>query len=316
MSNDTTDKKIETTRRDMLLIAPEDITIITDKSHFLYDERVNLPLDKYMVANVKQCGVKTPIAVKRVDNQYIVVAGRQRVRWAQAANEELVKEGQAAMKVPCIVERGADDDLFAHMIFENEVRKDDPPMIKAQKAQAYLARGHSEAEGARVFGVSRGAFRNWLKLLDTSSDVQAAVASGEIKPAAAIVLAELPQEKQVEAIVEIKKTKSEKGDGKKSTAADAAHAAEKVTGGKTRLAKQTSQASKAPKRKQLRNALAAAVDMKPPSARLIGAVLAWVLGDSDAYKAEAEEISDDRKQVLVDIIAAGKVKMIKTVKAE
>jgi hypothetical protein len=40
-------------KTNVLMFEPENLHIVTDKAHPLYDERVNLPIDEGMVLNIK-----------------------------------------------------------------------------------------------------------------------------------------------------------------------------------------------------------------------------------------------------------------------
>lgn len=52
-------------KTNVLMFEPENLHIVTDKAHPLYDERVNLPIDEGMVLNIKELGVLEPIIVWR-----------------------------------------------------------------------------------------------------------------------------------------------------------------------------------------------------------------------------------------------------------
>ena len=47
-------------KTNVLMFEPENLHIVTDKAHPLYDERVNLPFDEGMVLNIKELGVLEP----------------------------------------------------------------------------------------------------------------------------------------------------------------------------------------------------------------------------------------------------------------
>ena len=50
-------------KTNVLTFEPENLHLVTDKTHPLYDERVNLPIDEGMVLNIKELGVLEPIIV-------------------------------------------------------------------------------------------------------------------------------------------------------------------------------------------------------------------------------------------------------------
>jgi hypothetical protein len=160
--------------------------------HPLYDERVKKAIDPSMVANVKTFGVETPIMVTKKGDQILVVAGRQRVRWARAANEELVKEGVTDLiEVPAVLHKGDDVSLFGKMVTENEAREDDDILTKAEKAKRMLAMKKVAGgdvtieEVANRFGVTDRAIRQWLAILELSPKVKKAVKDGRLTATAA-----------------------------------------------------------------------------------------------------------------------------------
>lgn len=189
-------------RKDLLQFDPEDLAIITDKSHPLYDPRAELPVSEAMVLNVKALGVLQPVIVRRNGERdgvaiMEVVAGRQRVKAAREANKRLRAEGGSPMLVGAIVKRADDASLFATIVAENEARQDDSPMGRARKLARYLAFGVSEAEAAIVFRVSESTIRGWLALLDCDKSVQDAVERGQLPATtAAQEFAKMPREEQ------------------------------------------------------------------------------------------------------------------------
>ncbi|MGI1234868.1 hypothetical protein ACIAGK_06675, partial [Klebsiella quasipneumoniae subsp. similipneumoniae] len=50
-------------KSNVLFFEPEKLHLVTDKTHLLYDERINLPIDEGMVLNIKELGVLEPIIV-------------------------------------------------------------------------------------------------------------------------------------------------------------------------------------------------------------------------------------------------------------
>ncbi|MEX7734307.1 hypothetical protein AB7B93_27575 [Klebsiella pneumoniae] len=44
-------------KTNVLMFEPENLFLVIDKTHPLYDERINLPIDEGMVLNIKELGV-------------------------------------------------------------------------------------------------------------------------------------------------------------------------------------------------------------------------------------------------------------------
>ena len=50
-------------KTNVLNFEPENLHLVTDKTHPLYDERVHLPIEEGMVLNIAELGVLEPIIV-------------------------------------------------------------------------------------------------------------------------------------------------------------------------------------------------------------------------------------------------------------
>ncbi|HBZ8892853.1 TPA: hypothetical protein MNB12_005465, partial [Klebsiella pneumoniae] len=56
----------------VLNFEPENLHLVTDKTHPLYDERVHLPIEEGMVLNIAELGVLEPIIVWKDPEQQLV----------------------------------------------------------------------------------------------------------------------------------------------------------------------------------------------------------------------------------------------------
>lgn len=171
---------INASRTDLFRLDPERLVLITDPSHPLYDSRVDLPVDESLVLNVMYHGVIEPVIICKDGTDLLVVAGRQRVKAAREANKRFLAEGKLAMLVPCLPRKGDDASLFGVMVSENEHRREDTPLSKAEKLQRFLAMGRTEAEAVNIFRVTRQTIANWKALLDLAPEVKQAVENGVI----------------------------------------------------------------------------------------------------------------------------------------
>lgn len=184
-------------RKDCLFYKPEDLKIITDPKHALYDPRVELPLDENLVLNIMVRGVKVAILARHDGGKMEVVDGRQRVRCAIEANKRLKAAGSPEITVPVIIERGADQDIFSVMIATNEHRQADGPVAKARKFSRLMDMGVTKKAACIEFGVSTVTGDNWLLLLNCDKKVQDAVDAGKASAEVAQILSKLPREEQV-----------------------------------------------------------------------------------------------------------------------
>lgn len=211
-------------RQDLLQFDPEDIALITDVAHPLYDPRVGLPVDESMVLNIMANGVLEPIGVRRngeKDGVPVIecVYGRQRVKAAREANKRLAKEGKQTIRVPAVIKRGGDGVLFGMLISENEGRQDDSPVDKAKKIARYLEHGRTTKDAAVMFCCSEQSIKDKLALLDLDKSVQKAVETGKIGATlAAHELSKLPREEQKDALDKLVEAGVTKGAAAKQAA--------------------------------------------------------------------------------------------------
>lgn len=192
-------------KTNVLMFEPENLHIVTDKAHPLYDERVNLPIDEGMVLNIKELGVLEPIIVWKDPEKGLtcVVVGRQRVKHTLEANKLLLKEGKTPLLVPGVVKRGSANQMAKYMVSENEIRRPDTPLGRAKKMSDALDRGHDEDDLAVLFGCSVQTVRATLSLLDATQAVREAVESGTVTVTQARQLGALAPEEQRAKVAEI-----------------------------------------------------------------------------------------------------------------
>jgi len=210
-------------KTDILLLWPEDVTIVVDPKHPLYDpDRVDLELDETMVLNIMHYGVIETITVTKdtETGKTVVVDGRQRVLHAIEANKRLRKRGEEPIRVPAVPKRGESFRLMGMMMSANVIRRDETPMGKAKKVQRYLELGRSEEEVAIVMGYkSVASVKQALALLEASAPVRRAAEAGKIGIVDAAKLSKLDPDEQKERLDELLALpapgKSRKGVGRK-----------------------------------------------------------------------------------------------------
>ena len=202
-------------RDDLLWFEDDQVVIVTDTTHVLYDERVHLPLDEKLVLNIMVRGVIEPITVRKNGEKkgkpiVEVVDGRQRVRAVREANKRLAAEGKERLRIPAVRKRGDDADIFGIMV-GTFIRQDDLPISRAKKIIKYLNMGKSDREAAVAFGLNVQTVRASVSLLDCAQEVQDAVERREVATGVALTLAKLPRNEQVTALTELKKEGATKG---------------------------------------------------------------------------------------------------------
>lgn len=255
-------------RGDRWFFDPDDLVIVgldtkDGKEHPLYDERATLEVPRWLIDSIKAFGVVEDVVIRRDGSDSLVVDGRQRTKAARLANKELKKEGKDIVRVPVTIRKDDDKGVEAIAALTNEQRQADTPLVRAQKAQRMLERGHAEAAVAMYFGITKEYLRQLIKLLDLDGSVQKAVENGEVSASAASKLASLKREEQKAKLAELREKKAANGGNGKVTAKDTKKAA-------------NPDAIVAPSRAKLRkvhDALPNCIERD---------VIAWVLGDIEA----------------------------------
>jgi ParB family chromosome partitioning protein len=194
----------EAKRGTIFYFDPDDLVVITDKDHPLYDPRVGVELTADFVNSIKQRGVIEPVVIRKNGEVPEIVDGRQRVLAAREANRQLKAEGGTTLSIPAVQWRGDDGGAFETAILLNEQRRDDSVTEKAAKASALAQRGRTEEEIAATFGKSVSTVKAWLKLMDLHPKVQEAVDRGLVSASdAARKLGTLTREDQVKALADL-----------------------------------------------------------------------------------------------------------------
>jgi ParB family transcriptional regulator, chromosome partitioning protein len=192
-------------RQDLFKMMPDQLVVVTDRSHPLFDERVQLPLNESLVLSIMEMGILQPIVVRKNGELFEVVDGRQRVRAAMEANRRLSDSGSdKQIQVPVTSRRDDDRQAARVMVVANEVRQSDTPVVRARKAQRLLNMGMVLPEVAASFDLSITSLTDLLKLLETSTEVQNMVESGAVPVTAASAVASLPREEQGAAMEDIR----------------------------------------------------------------------------------------------------------------
>jgi len=179
--------------------------------HPLYDERALEPPDPAMVASMIAVGFFTVVTFRNNGSLSEIIWGRRRVTAAREAARQLAEVGAPPFLIGAVHKRGTDATVLEVSNAENELRRGDPPLLRAKKAQRMLDRGAPESTVCRAFGITPAALRQTLKLLDLSDGVQAAVEAGEMSASAALPLAVLSRQEQDKTLAAAKEP------GKKST---------------------------------------------------------------------------------------------------
>lgn len=212
----------EGTRRDVFYLLPEEVVIIgldtkDGREHPLWDARIHLPVTDADVADVLTHGILEPGLIRKENlekgvSRAVVLNGRQRVKWARAANARLREQLDGAelekklIRVPFLPKQAV-GDAAAQMrmgVVANSFKPSDY-MMKAEEASRMHERGISLKDIAADFRVSEQAVSQWLQVLNLGTKAQEAVRSGVWKPSTAIQYSDLSEEKQNEILAEMER---------------------------------------------------------------------------------------------------------------
>jgi ParB family chromosome partitioning protein len=145
------------------------------------DERI-----EELARSIKSHGIIQPIVVRRVDQQYHIIAGERRWRAAQRAG---------LLKVPVVVRDVPEDRLLAVALIENIQRENLNPI---EEAHAYRRLGDefhlTQEQIAESVGKDRSSIANYVRLLRLPQEARANVASGALSMGHARALLALADE--------------------------------------------------------------------------------------------------------------------------
>ena len=123
-----------------------------------------------LAQSIRSHGVIQPILVRRVDDQFEIVAGERRWRAAQRAG---------LLKIPVLVREVTDDHLLEVALIENIQRED---LNAIEEAQAYQRLSDdfrmSQESIAAAVGKDRATVANYIRLLRLPAEVRNELASG------------------------------------------------------------------------------------------------------------------------------------------
>jgi len=136
--------------------------------------------------SIAEVGVLQPIAVKKVDAGYEIIAGER--RWRAA-----MKVGISTM--PAIILQPRDDaELMEMSLIENIQREDLNPIEQAEAFQQLLdLNDFSQEELAKKLSKSRTSITNTIRLLNLPREIRDSVMEGAISAGHARALLGLPQ---------------------------------------------------------------------------------------------------------------------------
>ena len=122
--------------------------------------------------SIRQSGVLQPILVRKVGDQYEIVAGERRYQAAVLAE---LKE------IPVVIREISDKEVFQLALIENLQRADLNPIEEAQGYSKLIRdNGLTQEQLGKILSKSRSSIANTLRLLDLPDEVQDMMAEGRL----------------------------------------------------------------------------------------------------------------------------------------
>ncbi len=143
-----------------------------------YDEKV-----RELANLIKVQGLRTPLGIRKVDDQVIVISGHTRL----AAIRLLASEGHVIETVPCIPERPGTTELERDIGIYHDNKQNGLTMLETAELFArWQKRGLSIEQIAEQAGMSTKQVENILELRAAPQEVKELISAGKIAPTTAI----------------------------------------------------------------------------------------------------------------------------------
>ncbi|MBN1460765.1 MAG: ParB/RepB/Spo0J family partition protein [Armatimonadetes bacterium] len=125
-----------------------------------------------LVNSMRMHGILQPLAVRRTDSGYQLIAGERRLRAAKQIGME---------RVPVVVRTATDREMLELALVENLQREDINPMEEAEAYQRLMEEfSLTQEQVAERVGRSRPTVANSLRLLNLPEEMRASLRQGEI----------------------------------------------------------------------------------------------------------------------------------------
>ncbi len=143
-----------------------------------------------LAESIRENGLIQPITVRKMDDQYEIIAGERRYRACQMAGYT---------EIPCYIMSPTEEQAAQMALVEN-VQRENLSAIEEAKSYVQIMRqsGMTQEQVAKRIGKSQSAVANKIRLLNLPEEIQQAVIDGKISERHARALLSAPPEKQKE----------------------------------------------------------------------------------------------------------------------
>jgi ParB-like chromosome segregation protein Spo0J len=182
---------------------PEQLVIVDDPNHWLYDPRVKTLPEKEFIDDIYNRGIVQTIIITKEEGEFLVVAGRKRVVAALIANKKRKKNNEELIRVPCSIRKGTKAELYEVCVAENTHRKDDTIYETVVKATRLMNLTGDIKRTSLALAKTPAQVQQLLKINELHEDVQKALFENKIGFVAALEFHDVSFDKQQEAIEKI-----------------------------------------------------------------------------------------------------------------
>ncbi len=143
-----------------------------------------------LAASIKENGLIQPITVRKMGDQYEIIAGERRYRACMMAGYK---------EIPCYIMTPTEEQAAQMALVEN-VQRENLSAIEEAKSYVQIMRqsGMTQEQVAKRIGKSQSAVANKIRLLNLPEEIQQSVIEGKISERHARALLSAPEDKQKE----------------------------------------------------------------------------------------------------------------------
>ena len=172
----------------LLMLKPEELTVCPTQPRKNFDEYELRLLADSILAN----GIIQPIAVRKKDGKYLIIAGERRFRAAKIAG---------LRRIPCVM-HSADEQTAAILALTENLQRRNLTVFEEAAAIDRLINfyGITQSEAAIKLGIAQSTLSNKLRLLNLNEDLQQKIIQANLTERHARALLRLPQEKRESAL--------------------------------------------------------------------------------------------------------------------
>lgn len=172
----------------LLMLKPQEIKPSPNQPRKSFDEYELSRLSDSIAAS----GIIEPLAVRKTEEGYVLIAGERRLKAAAMAG---------LRRVPCILHKTDEETAALMSLTENLQRSNLNPFEEAESINSLIERyGLSRTETAARLGFAQSTLSNKLRILRLSEGIRQRIISSGLTERHARALLRLPEDKHSEAL--------------------------------------------------------------------------------------------------------------------